>query len=154
MSRKQELLDKIRYAERLCERTARMYRHVATASTFFASLGGGATLSALGSPLPAWVSVSGAAVMAVFGSLMLAVRPTDKAAAAEADMRRYSKLRTQAEGMDEMAIEVELTKTMEANSPEVENLRPVAYNDVVNEIGRPDAAYRLTLLQRVLAAIA
>jgi hypothetical protein len=154
MSRKQELLDKIRYAERLCERTARMYRHVATTSTFFASLGGGATLSALGSLLPAWVSVSGAAVMAVFGSLMLAVRPTDKAAVAEADMRRYSKLRTQAAGMDDATLETELAKTIEGNSPEVENLRAVAYNDIVNETGHPEAAYQLTLLQRVLAAIA
>jgi hypothetical protein len=151
---KEILLNEIRYAERLCQRTARLYRKLQAAGTFLAVVGGSAMASALTPSLPTWLGVAGAAVFAVFGAAMIAVRPADKAATNEADAKRYTKLRTDAVAMDEDAIRVALNKTREGDVAEVEPLREVAFNDVVREAGREDQVVPLRLLQRVLSAVA
>jgi len=151
---KDVLLNEIRYAERLCQRTARLYRRLQSIGTFGTVLGGSAALTALSSSLPSWVSVSGAAVFTVFGAAMLAIRPADKAAANETDMRRYATLRTEALAMDALALEVALNKARQGDAPEIEALREVAYNDLMREIGQDGYAGKLSLQQRVIASLA
>ena len=47
-----------------------------------------------------------------------------------------------------------LAKAGETDTPEIEALRDVAYNDVVREIGRDDHVVPLSATQRLFAALA
>ena len=154
MPDKIEMMSRIRYAERLCERTARLYRRIQAFGTFATVVGGSAVLSALSPAIPQWVSLAGGCAFALFGAAMIAVRPGDRAAANEADVRRYARLRHESTRMDDAVLEAALHKAAESNAPEVESLRNVAYNDVARELGREDVAFRLTWPQRVMAALA
>lgn len=149
-----EILNQIRYAERLCDRTARLYRRLQTFSTFMTVLGGSATLTALGSTVPPWVSVSGAVLLAIFVATIVAVRPVDKAVANESDARKYAALRTRSIGMQDVDLERELYKARESDATDFESLRDVAWNDVATEIGRSDVLVPLTPTQRLLAVFA
>jgi hypothetical protein len=148
------LLNEIRYAERLCQRTARLYRRLQAVGTFVAIAGGSAALLPLGMQLPPSVSAAGAAALALAAAALLAIRPADKAAANESDVRRYAKLRTDARGMDAAALRVALDKARESDTAEVEPLRDVAWNDLVREIGCEHDAVPLNPAQRLLAALA
>lgn len=154
MRARTEMLDEIRYAERLCERTTRLYKNVQVAGTLATFVAASAVMSKLSNIAPPWLSVFGGIALVVFGGLMLAVSPATKAAANEADMRRYQRLQTEAVGMDDAALEKALQKARENNTQEVESLRMVAYNDVVREIGREDQAQKLSAAQRLLAVMA
>jgi len=151
---KTTLLNEVRYAERLCQRTARIYRHFQAATVFLTVLGGSGVMSALATNAPAWLPVAGAVLLATFGAVNLAVRPADKAAANEADCKRYAQLRTIGLGMSAAELEQALNKAREGDTAEVDSLRDVAYNDVVIEIGRDDAAVKLNFYQRLLGALA
>ena len=148
------LLNEIRYAERLCERTARLYRHAQATTVFMTVLGGSGVISAVGGQVPGWVAMAGGVCFAVFGALNLAIRPADKAAANEVDAKRYARLRTASHSMDATALADALSKARETDTQEVEALRDVAYNDVVTEYGAAQAAVPLRLGQRVLGALA
>jgi hypothetical protein len=148
------LLNEVRYSERLCQRTARLYRRIQAAGTVATIIGGSAAVSAVGNALPPVISMAGGACFVVFGALLLAIRPADKAAVNEADLRRYSKLRTEGVRMSTVELLVALNKARESDAPEVEPLREVAFNDVVREIGAEDQVVALRLSQRLLAALA
>lgn len=148
------LLNEARYAERLCQRTARLYRRVQVVGTFATVVSGSAALSVVAGTFPAWFGLVGAGAFAAFGAAMLAIRPAEKVAANEADVKRYAKLRSEASGMDEAQLRTALNKARESDAPEVEPLRDVAFNDVSLEIGRGDVVVPLTLPQKVLAALA
>ena len=148
------LLSEVRFAERLCQRTARLYRRVQTISIFLTVVGGSAVVAAAFNAAPAWASVLGAAFLGIFGAAMVAIRPAEKAVANEMDVRRYAQLRSAAEGMDEGELRAALQKARESDAAEVEPLRDVAYNDVVIEIGRSEFAVPLSSQQRFLAALA
>lgn len=148
------LLNEVRYSERLCQRTARYYRRLQSMGTFATVVGGSATLSALTSSVPPWVSLAGAAAFAVFGAALVTIRPADKAAANEADMKRYTRLRAESTGMTVEALRAALDKAREGDAIEVETLRAVAFNDVMHEIGREDKLIPLSGRQRALALIA
>lgn len=148
------IINEIRYAERLCLRTACMYRRAQTIGTFVTVLAGGGALGASAAQLPAWMTATGAVLFAAFGAALLAIRPADKAAANEVDARRYAKLRTDVMGCDAATAATLLAKARESDAAEVEPLRDVAYNDLVVEVGRPDLVVPLRINQRVLAALA
>jgi hypothetical protein len=148
------LRNEVRYAERLCLRTARLYRRAQTLGTFTTIVGGSAAITALSSTLPAWLSVAGFAAAAVFGAVLIAVRPAEKAAANELDAKRYAELRTASNAMDANQLRAALDKLRETYVAEVEPLRDVAFNDVVIEVGHPEMVVRLTPQQRFLAALA
>ncbi len=134
-------LNEIRYAERLCLRTARLYRRLQTIGTFLTVVSGSAVLSSFAPDVPATVRVLGAAAFALFGAALIAMRPAEKAVSNEADARRYAQLRTSAGGL--------------ANTQELRTaLDKAAFNDVVQEIGRPDEVRPLSPKQRLLAALA
>ncbi len=151
---KATLLHEIRYAERLCQRTARLYRHLSAAATFVTVLGGSGVVAAVATTLPAWVPVTGALLLASAGALKLAIRPEDKAAVADADGKRYAQLRSAAHPMTDAELQIALNKVREGDTAEVESLREVAYNDMVLEMGRGDAVVPLRPHQKLLRAIA
>ncbi|HWH84939.1 MAG TPA: hypothetical protein VNU71_22155 [Burkholderiaceae bacterium] len=148
------MMNEIRYAERLCLRTARLYRRAQTIGVFVTIVSGSAAMSALSSGAPKWLSIAGFIALTLFGAAMIAIRPAEKATANEADAKRYGQLRTAANTMDDVTLRAAIDKAREGDGPEIEPLRDVAYNDVVVEVGRPDVAIPLTPKQKVLAALA
>jgi hypothetical protein len=154
MRDKTDMLNEIRYAERLCQRTARFYRRVQAVGTFLAIVSGSATLSAVTQAVPGWVAMLGAVGLSLAGAALVAIRPADKAAANEADVRRYSQLRIDAQSMTAPELEAALAKAHTSDAPELEPLREVAYNDVVTEYGRADCVIALRWPQKVFAALA
>jgi hypothetical protein len=154
MQSKVSLINEIRYSERLCLRTARLYRHAQTFGTFCSILGGSAAAVALAPQVPQWVGLAGLVGLAVFGAFTVAIRPADKAAANENDARRYAQLRTAAAGMNAEQLAAALDKARETDTPEIESLRDVAWNDVAREIGAATQQVALARFQRILAALA
>ncbi|SDF42728.1 MULTISPECIES: hypothetical protein [unclassified Duganella] len=150
---KEELYFNFRYAQRLCQRTARFYRRIQTSLVFMSLLAGSSAVAALAAQLPAqsaWLL----ATFAVFGCIQLAVRPADRIAANEADMRKYSALLAKLNLLDAPALQQLLDEARQSDTIEVEHLRPVAYNDVVLEIDEPDALIPLTPMQKLMGALA
>ena len=154
MKTKSDLQSEIRYAIRLCERTARLYRRVQTVSTVLAILGGSAALAAIAGNFPGWLLAAGSVVVTIASAALIAVRPADKAAQNEADVRRYQALLTKSVKMADENLAEALEEAHEGDAPEIEALRDVAYNDVALELGCPDAVVELRTVQRVLAAVA
>lgn len=149
------MLGEIRYAERLCQRTARLYRRIQAVTTFFAILGGSAAFgSALSTDVPDWLPIVSACVLAVFGAASIAVRPADKAAQNEQDVKRYAALRAKEQSLDDAALRHAINEAHHGDAPEIEALRDVAYNDVVTERGQPTFAIDLTFQQKIIAAFA
>ncbi len=148
------LLNEIRYAERLCQRTARLYRRVQNATTFLTIIGGSAAASALVATAPSWLPILGTLLLAVFGAVAIAVRPADKAAQNELDVRRYGAIRVKSGAMSDAELRQAIDEANTNNAVEIEHLRDVAYNDVALEVGRPDSVVRLNLQQRLIAACA
>lgn len=86
--------------------------------------------------------------------MLLAVRPADKAAQNESDVKKYQTLKTQAVGMNATELEQVLEDARNGGAPEIESLRDVAYNDVVFEVNRPDVAVPFSLIQKIIKSIA
>jgi hypothetical protein len=104
--------------------------------------------------LPNWIGISGGVLLAVAGAAMISVRPADKAAQNEADVCRYTALAAKAHTLDDAALAAAIDEAHQSDCQEIEALRDVAYNDVVTEFGRADAAIPLTRLQLLFAALA
>ena len=148
------IFSEIRYAERLCQRTARLYRHVQGFGTWLAVIGTSGTLAALANNIPNWVPIAGAIVLASTGAVLIAMRPADKAAISEADAKRYAALRTRGSGLDDKELRAALEEARQSDVAEFESLRDVAWNDVVQEVGHADKKVMLSMPQRFMAAIA
>lgn len=151
---KEQLQSEIRYAIRLCQRTARLYRKLQTIGTFLTVIGGSAAVTSLSPSLPSWIPVAGAILLAVSGAALLAIRPGDKASSNENDVRRYQALMGKSSGMDVVALQAALEEAHLGDAPEIDALRLVAYNDVVLETGRPDCLVKLSCFERLFQSIA
>lgn len=149
-----QLLNEVRYGERLSVRTARFYRHMQVASAVLTLIGTSATLSALWREAPPWLSLSGAAILAVAGCCAFAARPGDKAAMWEAEAKRYARLRSDARSMDAEHLQAALDRVRESDLIEFEALREVAYNDIVTEVGQTGCVVPLTRSQKFFRALA
>jgi hypothetical protein len=147
---REQLKAEIRYAIVLCERTARLYRRVTTVGTLLSIIGG----SALFLTLPDAVKTAGFAMLAVSGAVLIAIRPSEKTANNEADVKRYRDLMVKANTLPLDQLAVAIDEAHRSATLEVEPLRNVAYNQVAWEINRPDALIPLTLGQRFLARLA
>jgi len=154
MKTRDQLTGEIRYAIRLTQRTARLYRRVQAVGTFLGIVGGSAAVSAAAQGIPAWAGLAGGALLAVAGAALIAIRPADKAAANEADTRRYSALMAKAHQLDDAALALALDEAHQGDAPEIEPLRAVAYNDVALEFNRADAMIVLSRHQKVLSMLA
>jgi len=149
-----ELQSEIRYAIRLTQRTARLYRNIQTTGIFISILGGSAAMSSLAGGIPVWITTAGGILLAVGGAMLIAVRPADKAVQNEYDAKRYQALMTRAVEMNNKELEKALEEAHSGDAPEVESLREVAYNDVALELNRPDVLIPLSTSQRILQSIA
>ena len=148
------LMNEIRYAQRITQRTARLYRRAATFLTFTAVLGGSSLFASVSNHVPPVLVLVGAALLACAGAVGLAVRPLEKAILNEQDLKKYTQLETQSLGMDTATLRAALAKARETDVAEIELLRDVAYNDVVIESGNPQMQAHLSLSQRLIAALA
>lgn len=149
----EEVQFNLRYAQRLCQRTARFYRRIQTLLTFISLLAGSSAVATLAAQLPipsAWLM----AVFAIFGCINLAIRPADKIAANEADIRKYGALLAKSQTLDAATLQQQLNEARQSDAAEVEPLRAVAYNDVVLESYEPDALIKLTTIQKLIGALA
>ena len=150
---KEQLQVDLRYAQRLCERTARFYRRIQTSLTFLTLLAGSGAIAALSAQMPGsskWLGVA----FAAFGGINMALRPAERIAANEVDVRKYATLLTKAHSLDAVAIAALLSEARQSDTNEIEPLRAVAYNDVMLEINRPDALIELGHFQKLIGALA
>lgn len=150
---KDDLQFNLRYAQRLCQRTARFYRRLQTTLTFISLLAGSSAVAALAAQMPvpsAWLLAG----FAVFGCVNLAIRPADKIAANEADVRKYGALLAKVNATDVATLQQMLDEARLSDTSEIEPLRPVAYNDVVLEIAEPEALIPLSPMQKLMGALA
>jgi hypothetical protein len=150
---KEELYFNFRYAQRLCQRTARFYRRIQTLLTFMSLLAGSSAVATLAAQLPAqsaWLL----ATFAVLGCMNVAIRPAERIAANQADVRKYGALLAKLKQMDAASLQQLLDEARLSDTTEVEHLRPVAYNDVVLEIDEPEALIPLTPMQKLIGALA
>lgn len=154
MKEHSQLKNDIRYAIRLTQRTARLYRRIQTTGVFLSILGGSAALASITGGVPTWLTALGGILLAVAGAALVAIRPADKAAQNEADVRRYQALMTKADGLDVGALVLAIEEAHAGDAQEVEPLREVAYNDVALESNRPDVLIPLSLTQKILRAVA
>ncbi len=149
-----QLRGELRYSERLCQRTARLYRRMQTALTFLSIVGGSAAIAGALMQAGPWLTIAGAVVLAVFGGIGIAVRPGDKASQNEADMRRYSSIRVASLTMTPEQLAAALEQARPVDAPEIEPLRDVVWNDVVTEMGNESSTVPLRWNQRIVAALA
>ena len=150
----EQLRVEMRYAQRLCQRTARLYRRVQTCSTFLSILAGSGALITLSAQMPPSATIAFALAFAAFGAINIAVRPADKVAQNEADVRKYAALILKSLQSTPDEARKLIAEARQSDTKEVEPLRNVAFNDVMLEINRNDQLIPLTLSQRMLGAIA
>ena len=154
MTSRAQLLGETRYVIRLCQRTARLYRRVQTFGIFVGVAGGSAAVVSLAGALPASAVVVGGLFAALSAAALVAVRPADKAALNESDVRRYQALMARAARLDDAALAAAIDEARIGDAPEIELLRNVAYNDVAVEFNRPDAVVELSPAERLLRCLA
>jgi len=154
MKTRDQYLGEIRYAIRLCQRTARLYRRIQGAGIFFSIVGGSAAFTGIQGNLPAWIPAAGGVLLAIAGAALISIRPADKASQNEADVKRYQALMAKAHGIDDADLAAAIEEAHQGDAPEVEPLRNVAYNDVVMEINRADQEISLTATERLLKVLA
>lgn len=94
------------------------------------------------------------ATFAVFGCINLAIRPAERIAANEADVRKYGALLGKLNQLDPPALQQLLDEARQSDTTEVEHLRPIAFNDVALEVDAPEALIPLTRMQRLIGALA
>jgi len=151
---KDQLKGEIRYAIRICQRQARLYRHIQSVGVFLSIVGGSAIFSVLISSLPQWLSFTGAGLLACTGAALIAIRPADKAALNESDIRRYQALMTKVNALNETELETAIEEARQSDTPDIESLRNVAFNDVMREINRDDQLIPLTPAQKIISMLA
>ncbi|MDP2752251.1 MAG: hypothetical protein Q8O31_06580 [Rhodocyclaceae bacterium] len=154
MKQREIIIGEVRYAIRLTERTARLYRRVQTVGVFFSIIGGSGALSLLSAQVPLWIGMTGSLMLTLSGAALIAIRPADKAAQNEADRRRYVALLAKQSNLSDEQLSAALDEAHQGDTQEVEPLRAVAYNDVVTESGCFDAVMTLTRTQKLWAAFA
>ena len=144
----------MRYAQRLCQRTVRLYRRAQTAFTFLSIVAGSAALVSISAKLPSEFALGSAVAFAVFAAMNSAIRPAERIDQNDMDVKKYAALLVKAEELDVAAIRKLIAEARQTDAPEVEPLRAVAFNDVMREINREDALIPLTPSQKLFGAIA
>ncbi|GAA4335872.1 hypothetical protein GCM10023144_29630 [Pigmentiphaga soli] len=151
---KEQLLGEIRYAQRLAQRTARLYRRIQAVGTFLAVLGGSGAMAGISNNIPPWISIAGGVLLAIYGAMTLSIRPADKAVPNEMDVKKYADLFAKAQALSMEEIRPLLAEARRSDAPEIESLRDIAFNDVAEELNRPDQQIKINWYQGFLQAIA
>jgi len=150
---KEQLQIELRYAQRFCQRSVRFYRRIQTTFTFISMLAGSSAIAAVAAQMPATATWMLAA-FSIFGIANFAIRPAERIAAFQADLRKYAALITKADYLDAEAIQHLLHEARQSDAEEIEPLRAVAFNDVMLEIDEPGALIPLTPIQKLIGALA
>jgi cation transport regulator ChaB len=147
---KDQMKCEIRYAIRLCQRQSRFYKRIQKLGLFLTLIGGSATFSMLSASLPHWLSFAGAALLLCSGTALIVIRPTEKAALNDADVKKYQALLSKANSFDETALESAIEEARQGDTEEIESLRNVAFNDVMREINRDDQIIHLNPFEKIM----
>lgn len=142
------LLNELRYAERVCERQARLYRRGQFVGGWLSIFGATATVGAVAAALPHWLQVTSSMIAVGLGVAFQLMRLGDKAAAIEAHAKGYAAARS----APDLAVALQAARA--GSPPEVEALRNVCFNDVLREIGHQDLVVPLSAWERAVAAVA
>jgi hypothetical protein len=152
-SDKDRLQIELRYAQRFCQRSVRFYRRIQATLTFISMLAGSSSIAAIAAQMPlaaTWLL----AAFSIFGILNFTLRPAEKIAALQADLRKYAALITKSDDLDALTIQRLLHEARQSDAEEIEPLRAVAFNDVMLEIDEPEALIKLTPMQKLIGALA
>lgn len=145
----------LRYAGRVLERHARLWRRIDGAVRLAALMAGSSAIAALGAQNQS-AAIGLGLVFAALQAVEFALRPADAAARAMAMRRQYAQLLAREARLDGAALSEAYAELVAADDIVVsEALRRLAYNDVAQERGC-DAAhlYGLDRWQRLVARLA
>ena len=99
---------------------------------------------------PGWLVTLIALIWAALHAAGQIMKPGERSALNLHDSRRYSRLRTRHRASKPSTIQRELDKLRETDTPEVESLRDIAWNDVMVESGNTSQVVKLSWFQHVL----
>lgn len=122
----------LRYSLRFGERQARFYERADAAIKFVSLLSGlGAFVGLIGQSQLA-TGISGF-IVGVLSFIDVLWKPTERAFNTKALRARYEDLATRASRLSDETLRAELERLDASDAPQLEGLRPVAYNDIVRE---------------------
>lgn len=151
---KHTLLFELQYAQRLCTLHYRLYRRVRGVLQCATLLGAAGAVKSVVAADPKVAVFSGVA-LAIVAAIDQVLDPAARAATYNEDYKRYTRLFRVARSMEPHAIQAEIELLHEDDEPEIEALRQVAYNDVVEECGLDrKEKYRLNWWSKLFAVLA
>ncbi len=130
-----DTLFSLRYAARVLERHARLWRRIDAAVRLAGLLAGSSAFAALMAESRGFTLVFGV-VFAVLQAVEFALRPAEQAAQSIAQRRPYAALAARSEAMDDAGLKAAYLQLHAEDDVIVpESIRTLAYNDVVLEKG-------------------
>lgn len=152
---RRDTLFSIRYAVRVLEHHASLWRRIDASVRFAALLAGSGAFAALAAENQAFSLGLGIA-FAVFQAIEFSIRPAEKVAASLSARKLYAALYADQSTLDDPALEIAYWRIVaadEVNVPDI--LKRIAYNDVLTERGDDESyLYTRTAWQRFLALLA
>lgn len=151
---KHTLLFELQYAQRVCTLHHRLYRRIRAVLQFATLIGAAGAVKSVIAEKPETAAYSGI-VLAVVAVIDQVLDPAGRAATYNEDYKRYTRLLRVARNLAAEAIQAEIDLLQEDDEPEIEALRPVAYNDVIEECGLDSGVkYRLSWWSKLVALVA
>ncbi|WP_041645318.1 hypothetical protein [Aromatoleum aromaticum] len=145
----------VRYAARVLERHACLWRRLDASVRVMALLAGSGAIGAIGAEHAGW-AVGLGVVFAVFQAVEFALHPAEVAAKSLAQRRQYAALQARARALDDAALD-DAYQALCADDDIIvsDTLKRLAYNDVVRERGLDEAAcYGEGCREKLVALIA
>ena len=147
-------LFELRYAQRVLERQARFWRRIDTLIRAFGLLSGTAAFAAITNSNQNLTLLFGI-VFSVFQVIEFSVSPGAKSAEASQEAKLYAaaiaeQSKVSVDELRQQLLDIRAKDTVTC----FESLRKLAYNDVAEETGRPDAGYSLGLSCRFMGLFA
>jgi hypothetical protein len=140
----------LRYAQRLLQRQARFWRRVDTLTRAFGLLSGTAAFAAITNSNQDFTMLFGV-IFAVFQVIEFTVSPGAKSAEASQQAKLYAAAIAE---QSKVSVDDLRQKLLDIRSKDTvtcfEYLRKLAYNDVSEETGRPEAGFKLGLSNRFM----
>ncbi len=145
-----ETLFALRYAVRVLERHARMWRRIDGLIRFAGLLSGMSAFAALTAASQSATMLAGI-VFAILQAIEFAIRPAEIAAQSMSAKKPYGDVLARQATLDDSSLEAAYQRCVADDDVIVpETLRFLAYNDVVSENGGdPSALYTISLWQRL-----
>lgn len=149
-----ELLFVLRYSTRVLELQTRFWRRLDAITKIFSFLSVTAAFGAIVSSHP-WLTLFFGFMLALLQAVEFVLTPSSRALEAKEAGKLYKAVQASNARTDRKLLEQALLDAGNQDDVTVfESLRYIAYNDVANEIGQPDACFILTKWQRLVSLIA